>query len=367
VKGPGAVLEIQASGISVEAVREREEFYGEMAWMLKGGDFAKRLNCWYEGQGLYELIWKTPRKTWAASERRLLVDLDGEVLELLQIRQPDVTPWSIKARFLSADDIYKLVLSEEWELPQCGREWYEEFSALHSRRKRYEATLDGMNKFIENWRNYPYHIRQDFAEYSDMPLPPKWTEWSHIYHSWRAHEEVWNNLDAYAQKVELWLRYLDQIEDYLVERDRLERERIGIQCAAQKEEAERRRLQREKEEAERSTRDLAFRREQEAAARISAEKARQLALARQREEEARARAIAAAKRSAELLQQASLLVQEAGRGDLCDKIIALRPVSVQRLGKFSTVELSDLLQSFTAARDRLGADTWKQLVEAHRA
>jgi hypothetical protein len=128
VKGPGAVLEIQASSISVEEVREREEFYGEMAWMLKGDDFAKRLNYWYEGQGLYELTWKTPRKTWAASERRLLVDLDGEVLELLQIRRPDVTPWRIEARFLSADDIYELVLSQGWKVPETAQGWYKQFT-----------------------------------------------------------------------------------------------------------------------------------------------------------------------------------------------------------------------------------------------
>jgi hypothetical protein len=278
-----------------------------------------------------------------------------------------VTPWRIEARFLSADDIYELVLGRGWEVPECAQEWYEKFSELHSRRKRYEATLDGMNRFAENWWNYPYDIRRDFAEYKDMPAPPSWTERKDLYRNTDLQQKIWNNLDASAQKVEEWLQYLNEIEGYMSEREKLRLEKLEAQRAADREEVERRRIQRDKEDAKKSTRDLAFRREQEAAARISAEKARQLALARQREAEAKAKAIAATKRSAQLLQQANLLVRETGRGNLCDKVIVLRPVSVERLGKFSTAELADLLQSFTAARDRLGADTWKQLVEAHRA
>jgi hypothetical protein len=356
VKGPGAVLEIQASGISVEAVGEREEFYGEMAWMLKGDSFAERLSYRYIGQGRYELIWKAPRKTWAASERRLLVDLDGEVLELLQIRRPDVTPWRIEARFLSADDIYELVLGESWIVPSCAQQWYEQFYELYLKRKRYENVLDGISKFIEEWWPHSYHDRQRLARLNDLPAMPSWLEDARPYTDLDFQQVIWKNIEHCAQGVELWLSHLEGLKSFHKENEKL------------KLDAERRFQDlRDKEEAEKAASDLAFRREQEAAAKISAEKARQLALARQREAEAKARAIAAAKTSAELLQQASLLVQEAGRGNLCDKIIALRPVSVERLGKFSTAELADLLQSFAVARDRLGANTWQELVEAHRA
>jgi hypothetical protein len=69
----------------------------------------------------------------------------------------------------------------------------------------------------------------------------------------------------------------------------------------------------------------------------------------------------------ELLRQASIFAREVNRGDLCDEIIALRPVPVKVLGSFSTGELSELLQSFVAAKDRLGENEWKRVVETYRA
>ena len=338
VLGPGAVLEIQASGISVEEVREREEFYGQMAWMLKGEDFAERLSYKYKGGGRYALTWKAPRKTWATSSRRLLVDLDGEVMELLEIGNPDSTPWVIESRFLSGEDIYELVLGKDWGIPECGREWCQKFSELHLRRTQYEETLDSMKIFIEKWWRYTYHERKAFFGHKKITSLPLWTETPSVYEDSRLQRQVWNDVEQCSKKVRSWLQFLGEFDIFF-----------------------------RRTEAERIARDFAFRREQEEAARISAEKARQFALARQKEAQLDAKAVATAKRTLELLRHASAFAREANRGDLCDEIIALRPVSVKVLGSFSASELSELLQSFIAARDRLGENEWKKIVEAYRA
>jgi hypothetical protein len=361
--GPSAVLEIQASGISIEEVREREEFYGEMAWMLKGQDFAERLSYRYKGNGRYALTWKAPRKTWAASKRRLLVDLDGEVVELMKISDPDSTPWVIEARFLSAEDIYELVLGRGWGVPECGREWCENFSQLHLKRKRYEQALDGMRVFIKKWWMYTYRERMAFLDYKEIASLPLWTEIPNVYEDLRLQRQVWSSVDQCHEKIKFWLQLLDEFSIFLDKLNKRNAERLKAWEIKEKERAK----QCEKEEAERIARDLAYRREQEEAARISAEKAKQLALARRKQMELEATIVVATKRSMELLRQASIFAREVNRGDLCDEIIALRPVPVKVLGSFSTGELSELLQSFVAAKDRLGENEWKRVVETYRA
>ena len=74
VAGPDGVLEIQRSGISPAEIREREVFYGRMAWLLNGHDFWENLE-WIKAAGDYhEFRWKHARKTWITANRTIFID-----------------------------------------------------------------------------------------------------------------------------------------------------------------------------------------------------------------------------------------------------------------------------------------------------
>lgn len=74
VAGPNGVIEIQRSGISPDEIREREEFYGRMAWLLNGHDFWENLE-WIKVDGDYhEFRWKHARKVWITAGRTIFID-----------------------------------------------------------------------------------------------------------------------------------------------------------------------------------------------------------------------------------------------------------------------------------------------------
>ena len=93
VKGRGKILEVQKSPISAAEIQEREQFYGDMAWMLCGEDFEGRFKMWpvdVGGRILLGFKWKSMRRCWLAAEkdiyihfrkgigRVLSIDCDGE-------------------------------------------------------------------------------------------------------------------------------------------------------------------------------------------------------------------------------------------------------------------------------------------------
>lgn len=138
VKGPRAVLEVQRSGIEPAMIREREEFYGEMLWMLKGEDFKERFNTRYLGEGIYAWEWKRPRQTWGVAERRLLIDF-GEIFEITRINSYE-TPWTGRGRYVSGSELYKAVCGEGIELVK--HEWYLLNAAQHANRLQREQAHD---------------------------------------------------------------------------------------------------------------------------------------------------------------------------------------------------------------------------------
>jgi competence protein CoiA len=86
VAGPDAVLEIQRSGISPAEIREREQFYGRMAWLLNGHDFWENLE-WIKAAGDYhEFRWKHARKTWITANRPIFIDTPLGLLKVKKIR-----------------------------------------------------------------------------------------------------------------------------------------------------------------------------------------------------------------------------------------------------------------------------------------
>jgi competence protein CoiA len=77
IKAPQAVIELQASSISPDEIREREHFYGEMVWVLD----ASRFNLDIRDRGSYVTFrWKYPHKTWWEASRQLIFDLGDALL-----------------------------------------------------------------------------------------------------------------------------------------------------------------------------------------------------------------------------------------------------------------------------------------------
>ncbi len=78
------VVELQHSPISVEEVRERESFYGNMIWILDGNVFRKRfeLRTPYQPSDYYTFRWKHPVKTWAFATKPVFIDFPKGVFSM---------------------------------------------------------------------------------------------------------------------------------------------------------------------------------------------------------------------------------------------------------------------------------------------
>jgi hypothetical protein len=86
VAGPDGVLEIQRSGISPEEIREREQFYGRMAWLLNGHDFWENWEWIKAANNYHEFRWKHARKTWLSASRAIFVDTPLGLFRIKNIR-----------------------------------------------------------------------------------------------------------------------------------------------------------------------------------------------------------------------------------------------------------------------------------------
>lgn len=79
VKGQKMILEVQKSTISAEKIREREEFYGDMSWMLCGEDFESRFVLHeenassFEGFIFFDFTWKNMRTCWLSAYKPIFV------------------------------------------------------------------------------------------------------------------------------------------------------------------------------------------------------------------------------------------------------------------------------------------------------
>ena len=281
VKGPKAVLEIQKSGIAPEMIREREEFYGEMLWMLKGSDFHERFDTNYIGNGMYEFVWRTPRKTWGVAERRVLIDF-GEIFEIKTINTQQ-TPWQGRGRFVSGVSLYEAVCGKG--APLVEHQWYVENAELHAKRVAEEKSFDDEQERLrieeEERREYLRRVREE------------------------------NRL--YRQRLESQ-RIADEIE-----RQRQEALRIAAQLERQREEDEYRRKKAEEYEA--------------------------YIQKRAKEDARVERLRLAGERAKELMIGVQWYLLEFQRGDILNEIYQRRPWLIKDVGMWSTSDLQDLLHS----------------------
>jgi competence protein CoiA len=65
VSPDGWVIELQHSSLSPEVVRERENFYGDMAWIIDCSEFEKRMR--FRDKGDYHTFYYTHPRKWMMS------------------------------------------------------------------------------------------------------------------------------------------------------------------------------------------------------------------------------------------------------------------------------------------------------------
>lgn len=78
----GTVIELQASSISADEIKEREQFYGKMIWIIKADDFINRFYIYYNQDGYFTFKWKHPRKCWLNSTKPIYLDFGSMLFHL---------------------------------------------------------------------------------------------------------------------------------------------------------------------------------------------------------------------------------------------------------------------------------------------
>ena len=80
VKTPKTVVEFQSSPISGQMIRERENFYGRMVWLINGQKFRDNMEFRRKEGDFYTFRWKHPRKTWWESKKPIFIDFGSRGL-----------------------------------------------------------------------------------------------------------------------------------------------------------------------------------------------------------------------------------------------------------------------------------------------
>jgi competence protein CoiA len=349
IKGLEGVLEIQASKISTETIREREEFYGQMAWMLKGEDFIDNFEIEHVGGFVYLFRWKRARPSWEFSERTIFIDFPFGIFK------PDFSQGVTRGTgvFVSPSDVYKFVAGDDFVVPESAKDWYMTASELYEKRALVNTISMQMNEIAEAFgRAYGSWFRK-FLAIQNIQKVPAWVET--INSGSASGSAIWRNTNKYLAEVQQWRVYSAEFLNYAKQ---WEEER---EIRLQKEYEER--LEKEKQQA---IRDLEEKARRDEAARISAEKLKKELEKQRLEAERRERLEAAAKRAPVLLRQADFFRIEQERGRLCDEILSMRPAPAHGFGSWGTTELIDLKSSLVAAKKRLGDARWSQAVEQGR-
>jgi len=346
IKGSCGVLEVQASPISTETIKQREEFYGEMAWMLKGEDFMQNFNIYYAGGHDYRFTWTRPRLSWQFSGRRIYIDFPFGIF------RPDFSNGVSRGIgvFVPPSEVYEFVSGSHFVVPECAKDWYLSASELYEKRALVNSIASEMSAISYRiWEIGQCWFRK-FLNLRQIRSVPAWVESENS--SQMPGAAIWKNTNKYLCEVEQWKIYLNELEvcaeQWAVELEKQLEEEAAIKA---------------EEEAARALRDLEEQARRDEAARISAEKLRQEIEKQRAEQERIEKERIVALRSVSLLEQSNFLRLENLRMVLCDEIRSLRPVESHIFGKWGTFELVGLRDSLRAAKKRLGEARWSELVK----
>lgn len=355
VKGPGAVLEVQRSAISVEAIREREEFYGEMYWVLKGDDFIDRFSICYLGDGYYGWRWKMPRKSWEAAEATIVIDLPYGLF-VLGPRDGRGTPWTGRGWFLTSQELHERVCGPG--VPVVDHPWHQSDALLQARRARLEGLCSRLALISTRWfEELQSRYRISFLRSRGIGSYPSWL--SRYVDEGLILSKIKGRLRQVEMEADEWEALLVDAFEFEQEERAAELERKAelakLRELAAKNHAEWRKQQvLEAEERERLRIEQEIRRTKEAeeARRRSQEEYEALLRRRQEEAERAERAERAKIRVAELLQQAQPLVLEWRRGDIIEEFLRWRGAPTGGFGRLETEFIESCIGSFEAAGKR---------------
>jgi competence protein CoiA len=173
VAGPDGVLEIQRSGISPEEIREREQFYGRMAWLLNGHDFWENFEWIKTVDSYHEFRWKHARKTWITAGRTIFIDTPLGLFRVKNIRDGKwkvVCGFFVKAASLAQklDSSGKTKASMELLL-------YDSFA-----QEKRQDLFDQSNMIIDLYREYAVRAKQAWPD-SSVCEYRMWREYRSIY------------------------------------------------------------------------------------------------------------------------------------------------------------------------------------------
>jgi hypothetical protein len=336
VKGPDGVLEIQKSSISIEEVREREEFYGRMCWLLCGHDFWKNLEWLGSQDGRYSFRWKHARKVWLAAQKPLLIDTPWG---LLRVKSINASHWTfVNGVFIQPSQLMKFLdRSESVEADKLWCDGDAPLAAWRGKMVRCAAQLEELRDWYRDAQRRTGWSTSDLCAQGLIPSAlPKWMMFMGI-REWLAIVPIQEAVDSVSR----WSERRKAIDAFLAE------EEIRQAGARQRHRDESDREEWERLERERRA-QLAL---QEASfisrERFEQEQARQAEERRQTERAERARI-----RAAELLEQVAPLVLEWRRGDLIKEFLSYRGAPVGGFGRLETPFIESCLGSFEAAKAR---------------
>jgi len=110
VKTKKMVVEFQASPISPVDITEREIFYGEMVWLIRGHDFRKRFKTWrtrmpdLHGSARFQFKWTRNRKCWNYAHAGKVIDFGlGQLFWIIDLNDGDgFGEWITENEFLKS-------------------------------------------------------------------------------------------------------------------------------------------------------------------------------------------------------------------------------------------------------------------------
>lgn len=355
VKGSMAVLEVQRSPIAPEMIREREEFYGEMYWVLKGADFADRFSIWYLGEGDYGWRWKMPRKSWDAAEATVVIDLPYGLF-VLGPRDGTGTPWEGSGWFLTSQELYEKICGPD--VPLVEHPWHEADAVFQERREQLEVFCARARKLVCDWHDllHPEYQRR-FLNRRDIGIFPSWFRpyASEGDLSRRVTGRVEQALIELAEWESLLADALEFQEQEQIAQEKQAEELARLRALERKQDEQIRR-QRVLEEDEREQRRIAedLQRQAEADnARRRSQEEYEAWLRRRKEEAERAERLELARiRATELLKQTAPLTLEWQRGHLIERFLSYRGAPVGGFGRLETPFIQSCLGSFEAAKAR---------------
>lgn len=346
IKGAEGVLEVQASPISTETIQEREDFYGRMAWMLKGEDFMHNFKIKHLGGFVYGFKWKKPRSSWGFSRKPIFIDFPYGIFKV------DFSSGTTVGRgaFVPPSAVYEFVCGDNFTVPESAKDWYLSATELYEKRALVNTIAMQMDEISSTFARSPSSWFARFLEIRGISKVPAWVE--SVNSGSMASNAIWRGPSKYLAEVSEWKGHLADYKNCATQ--------WNAEFEARKQKDHEKRLEQERL---RALRDLEEQARRDEAARVSAEKLRE-EMERQRfEAERKARLEAASARGRELLKQVTEFALEQCRGDICFEFLALRPAPVYGFGRFTTAELLELKASLLRAKGRLGDSRWQHAVE----